>query len=87
LLWGAVYEKRKGNGKKSCKKKTGRRPKRGAVPQAATGLSAAREEAERLASCERRVGLWIWAEKTMPLLESALWICVFLSRSAMKREF
>jgi len=56
--------------KKSLKKKTGKRPKRGAVPQAATGLSEAREEAERLASCERRVGLWIWAERKFVCLQN-----------------
>ena len=47
-----------------------RRPKRGAVPQAATGLSAAREEAERLASCERRVTQRIWAERKIVSLQN-----------------
>ena len=47
---GRSLQKKEMKREKSLKKKTGRRPKRGAVPQAATGLSEAREEAERQAS-------------------------------------
>ena len=67
---GRVFRKKEMKWEKSLKKKTGRRPKRGAVPQAATGLSEAREEAERLASCGRRVGLWIWAKRKIVSLQT-----------------